>query len=177
MTYCWRWQHPDYERASGPGSGYSDTIDSHRLAWYAATVGKGEATWDELSRRFYEGRPEPIVLGDHAKLLEVAAVVGLDVAETKRVLETGEYKEEVKAADRQMRLKGIEGIPVIFFDVQSTGRGDPLRGALPKVRTDGSRYAADPPVLRLTVLLTRWCWSRSVKEFREVFEQMHHATV
>lgn len=119
-------------------------------------MGKGEETWDELSRRFYEGKPEPIVLGDHAKLLEVAEVVGMDVAETKRVLETGMYTEEVKAADRQMRLMGIEGIPVIFFEVQSTGRGDPLRGALPKVRTNGSR---------------------SVKKFTEVFGQMHHATV
>lgn len=147
---------PDFDSAHGPGSAFSDTLDSHRLAWYASTVGKGEEMWDELSRRYFEGKPGPMVLGSHEQLLEVAEIVGLDLAVARCVLQSGEYTEEVKAADRQMRLKGIEGIPVIFFNVIGTGRGDPLRGALPHVRTDGSR---------------------SVREFREVFESLHHATV
>jgi|EP01043_Picozoa_sp_COSAG02_P018541 predicted DsbA family dithiol-disulfide isomerase len=148
--------HPDWDRVSGPGSGYSDTLDSHRLAWYAATVGKGEEVWNELSRRYFEGKPAPMVLGSRKQLLEVARVSGLDVSETKRVLESGQFTEEVKADDRQMRLQGIEGIPVMHFDVVGTGRDDPLRGALPHVRTDGSRSSA---------------------EFRAVFEQLHQATV
>ena len=146
---------PDWEKASGPGSGFSDTLDSHRLAWYAATLGKGEDVWDTLSKRYFEGKPEPMVLGSHEQLLEVASVCGLDVAEARQVLQSGQYKEEVKADDRQMRLKGIEGIPVMFFDVVGTGRDDPLRGALPHVRTDGSR---------------------SENEFCTVFEQLHQAT-
>ena len=147
---------PDYERAHGPGSGFADTMDSHRLAWYAATVGKGEECWAELSRRYFEGKPGPIVLGNHRQLLEVAEVVGLDVAAAARVLESGEFKEEVKADMREMQQLGIEGIPVMIFDVLSNGRGDPLRGALPSVRHDGSGKVAD---------------------YVAILEGLHHATV
>ena len=52
-------------------------------------------------------------------------------------------KEEVKADMREMQQLGIEGIPVMIFDVLSNGRGDPLRGALPSVRHDGSGKVAD----------------------------------
>ena len=148
--------HPDWDRVSGPGSGYSDSLDSHRLAWYAATVGKGEDFWSELSRRYFEGKPAPMVLGSHEQLLEVARATGIDVTEARRVLQTGQFAEEVKADDRQMRLEGIEGIPVMYFDVVSAGRDDPLRGALPHVRTDGSRSSA---------------------EFQALFKQLHQATV
>ena len=34
--------HPDYDRAAGSGSGYSDTIDSHRLAGTPPLWGKAK---------------------------------------------------------------------------------------------------------------------------------------
>ena len=61
------------------------------------------------------------MLGSHEQLLEVARIAGLDVAEAREVLQSGQFTEEVKADDRQMRLQGIEGIPVMNFEVVSTG--------------------------------------------------------
>merc|ERR550514_2313449 len=48
---------------------FADTMDSHRLAWYAATVSpeKGERFWKENSRRFLEGKGRIINRGSGNK--------------------------------------------------------------------------------------------------------------
>ena len=125
-------------------------MDSHRLGWYATTVGKGEECWAELSRRYFEGKPRPITLADHAQLLEVAAAVGLDETETRRVLETGEYRAEIEASVRQMHDLGINSIPVLIFDVAgAAGAGDAKQ-----IVHHGSG---------------------NVKDFTAIFQQLHQA--
>lgn len=103
----------------------SDTMDSHRLAWYATTVGKGEAVWDGLSRRYFEGKTglSKIRLADPSLLIEVAKEAGLDMAETQRILtDRSAYRDEIKSVVRQMQSQGINSIPVFIFTFK-TGEG------------------------------------------------------
>ena len=57
----------------------------------------------------------------HEQLLEVAVLIGLDEAETRVVLESGKYREEIVETVEQMHKMGINSIPVLIFDVQSSG--------------------------------------------------------
>lgn len=100
----------------------SDTMDSHRLAWYAETVGKQEAVWDALSRKYFQGKTDQprIRLADRALLMEVAAEAGLDAAETTRVLDDqSAYRQEIKSVVQKMQSQGINSIPVFIFTIGS----------------------------------------------------------
>lgn len=110
------------------GSQFSDTMDSHRLAWYASQESpeQGERFWKATSRRFFEGKDteiRPIRLDNHEMLMECAAEVGLDLAEAKRVLESDKYRNEILKVVSQMQAKGINSIPVLVFDVDGVSQG------------------------------------------------------
>lgn len=97
---------------------YSDTMDSHRLAWYAATEGKGEAVWDATSRKYFQAKTsvQAIRLDDRALLSEVIAEAGLDPAEANKVLDDRDaYRAEIQDAVRQMHEQGVSSIPVLIF--------------------------------------------------------------
>jgi len=109
-------------------SQYADTMDSHRLAWYAATESreKAELMWRALSRRFFEGKDtdiRPIRLDCHKLLMECAKVAGLDLDRARRVLESDMYRKEIRDTVRQMHLAGINSIPVLIFEVEGTAEG------------------------------------------------------
>lgn len=96
----------------------SDTMDSHRLALYAATMGKGEEMWRATSRRFFEGKDtklKVVRLADHALLMECAEECGLDLVESRRVLETDAFRKEVQETVKAMHDAGIDSIPVFIF--------------------------------------------------------------
>lgn len=105
------------------GSGFSDTMDSHRLAWYASIVSaeKGELFWGATSRRFFEGKDTKIRgtinLDNHEMLMECAEEVGLDLKESQRVLSSDMYRDEIWDVVHQMQAAGINSIPVLVFEV------------------------------------------------------------
>lgn len=110
------------------GSGFSDTMDSHRLAWYASTesLEKSELFWRATSRRFFEGKDtqmEKPNLDNHEMLMECAREAGLDLDQAQRVLESDMYRDEVWAVVHEMHAAGINSIPVLIFEVDGVAQG------------------------------------------------------
>ena len=126
---------------NGWGSTYSDSMDSHRLAYYAATLSDelGEAVWKGIGERYFEGRhnPEgkPVYLASHEMLLAVAEEAGLDLDEAKRVLASDAYREDVEASVSAMKASGINSIPVLIFSV------DGVPGATQRHNGSGNKAA------------------------------------
>jgi len=110
------------------GAGFSDTMDSHRLAWYASTVSleAGERLWRATSRRFFEGKDTQntnIRLDNHGLLLECAQEAGLDLAEARAVLGSDRFQDEVLSIVHRMQRAGINSIPVLVFEVEGVASG------------------------------------------------------
>jgi predicted DsbA family dithiol-disulfide isomerase len=98
----------DFGRAR-PGS----TFDAHRLLHLAAERG----LQDELKERllqatFSEGEP----VGDTGTLVRLAAEVGLDAAEARKVLAGDRYADAVRGDEQQARAYGISGVPFFVVD-------------------------------------------------------------
>lgn len=113
------------------GSQEADTMDSHRLAWYAAEVSpeKGERVWRALSERYFEGKHteiRPIRLDNHDLLLECAAEANLDLEETRRVLNSDKYHAEVHESFVEIQRMGVNSIPVLLFQVAGMDDSQPL---------------------------------------------------
>jgi len=118
---------------------YADTMNSHRLAWYASSVddAKGELMWCAFSRRYFEGKDtavRPIRLDSRQMLLECAAEVGLDVQEAERVLDSDLYRKEIEDVVEEMHAAGINSIPVLCFEVDGVAEGSWLQNQRSKGR-------------------------------------------
>jgi len=106
----------------------SDTMDSHRLGQYAATVSpeKSEQLWTAFSRRYFMGKDtelRPIRLDNRQMLLECAGEVGLDLDEAGQVLDSDIYRQDILDAVAQFKAAGVASIPVIVFEVDGVARG------------------------------------------------------
>jgi predicted DsbA family dithiol-disulfide isomerase len=138
---------------------YADTMDSHRLAWYARSVDaeKGELLWRALSRRYFEGHDteiRPIRLDSRPLLLECAEEAGLDLQEAERVLDSDVYRKEILEVVDAMHSVGINSIPVLCFEVEGVAEGSWLER--PKSRGRVFHHG-----------------SGNAAEFRNVFQQLH----
>lgn len=107
---------------------YSDTMNSHRLAWHAASISneKGELMWKALSRRYFQGKDtaiRPIRLDSRPMLLECAEEVGLDLTECQRVLDSDMYRKDIVDCVQQMHAAGINSIPVLIFEIHGLAKG------------------------------------------------------
>lgn len=130
------------EAGVGPAywdSQFADTMDSHRLAWYAATesADKGELMWKAFSRRYFEGKDteiRPIRFDNHEMLMECAREVGLDLEQCRHVLESNLYQKEILECVRQMHAVGINSIPVLVFEVDGITQGTWLQNPACKGR-------------------------------------------
>lgn len=152
---------------------YADTMNSHRLAWYATSVSaeKGEQMWRALSRRYFQGKDtavRPIRLDSRAMLLECAQEVGLDVAEAERVLDGQDHRAGIEAVVRKMHRAGINAIPVLVFEVQGVAQGDWMQD--PRAKSDAAHGQVDHPSLRGRVIHHG---SGSAEAFIDVFRQLH----
>lgn len=147
-------------------SQYADTMDSHRLAWYAAgqSPEQGEAIWRALSRRYFDGKDtliQPVRLDNHVMLMECAEEAGLDLDEASRVLEDPElYRKEILDAVRRMQRAGINSIPVLVFDVAGLA---PMTSWVQDQRNGEGRHIHHG--------------SGNKGEFRAVFERLHKSCV
>lgn len=107
---------------------YADTMDSHRLAWYASSVSaeKGEGMWQALSQRYFQGKGtqvRPIRLDSREMLMECAREVGLDLEEAARVLDSDVFRKEIVEIVEKMHKAGINSIPVLCFEVDGVAQG------------------------------------------------------
>lgn len=160
----------------------ADTMDSHRLAWYATSVSeeKGELMWSSLSRRYFQGKDtsvRPLRLDSRQMLLECAGEVGLDLKEAERVLDSDVYRAEIVDIVHKMHSSGINSIPVLVFEVEGTAQGswmeDP-RASSSAGEIDAKRMA--------TFFMNSGCQGREIHHgsgnqasFREILLRLHEA--
>jgi predicted DsbA family dithiol-disulfide isomerase len=91
----------------------SNTFDAHRLIHLAAARGLQGAVKERLMRAYFsEGAP----VGDRDTLVRLAAEAGLDAADVKKVLDTDEHADAVRADEAEARALGITGVPFFVVD-------------------------------------------------------------
>ncbi|MGF1594878.1 MAG: DsbA family oxidoreductase [Kiloniellaceae bacterium] len=90
-----------------------NTLDSHRLIRWAAGRGRHNETVEALFQAYFL-RGEDI--GATAVLSAAAESAGLDPAEARAFLQSGELESEIAEEDRQARNLGIDGVPCFIFN-------------------------------------------------------------
>ncbi|HWL62175.1 MAG TPA: DsbA family oxidoreductase [Steroidobacteraceae bacterium] len=92
-----------------------NTFDAHRLLHWARDSGRQRA----LKRALFEANfTAGADVSDHAVLARAAAAAGLDEAEARQVLASGEFGEEVRAAEAAWQARGIHSVPAIVINGQ-----------------------------------------------------------
>ena len=90
----------------------ANTFDAHRLVRLADQVGKSE----ELVEALYQAHfVDGVDVGSHAELARLAGTVGLDEAEAKAYLDSGEGTDELRAALAEARALGVTAVPMFVF--------------------------------------------------------------
>jgi predicted DsbA family dithiol-disulfide isomerase len=90
-----------------------NTFDAHRLLHWAGLEGKQRELKHALLQAYHgEGRNP----GAQDVLLDLAGRVGLDVERARGVLESGDFTDEVRAAERHWQQLGIHAVPSVVID-------------------------------------------------------------
>ena len=98
-----------------------NTIDAHRLIWYASrndlapakAADVQDAVMEAVFKAYFtEGRD----IGDHVVLSACAAEAGLDQADVLNFLAGDLAEQEMRAADQAAREAGVSGVPSFFLD-------------------------------------------------------------
>lgn len=97
-----------------------NTIDAHRLIWFAGQHGVQDATMETVFRAYFiEGQD----IGQHSVLADCAALSGLDRHETAAFLAGDLADAAMRAADKAAREAGVSGVPSFFLDGYSLFSG------------------------------------------------------
>lgn len=90
-----------------------NTFDAHRLLHWAESQGRQHALKLALFEAYFTHCEDP---GSRELLLRVAAQVGLDPTEARRILESGEYADEVRESELFFQRAGIRSVPAIVIN-------------------------------------------------------------
>ncbi|MEW1958676.1 DsbA family protein [Kineococcus sp. NPDC059986] len=85
-----------------------NTFDVHRVLQLAHRSGVGTAFFTDLQTECFAGHVDPF---DSAQVVAVATRHGLPEDDTRRVLASGEFTQEVHADRARARALGITGVP------------------------------------------------------------------
>lgn len=95
---------------------YSNTLDAHRLMKLAEEK-YDRATVERLNDALFAAYfTENLVLSDHDVLVGKAVAVGMDAKETREMLESDRFTDEVRFDEREAAMRGIRGVPYIIFN-------------------------------------------------------------
>jgi predicted DsbA family dithiol-disulfide isomerase len=90
-----------------------NTFDAHRLLHSAAEHGLREAMSERLFAAYLS---EGAALGDADTLVRLAVEVGLDDADTRRMLESDRYADAVRADEAEAAALGVTGVPMFVLN-------------------------------------------------------------
>jgi predicted DsbA family dithiol-disulfide isomerase len=90
-----------------------NTIDAHRLVWFAGQYGGQDAVMEVVFRAYFiDGRD----IGDASVLADCAAEAGLARQDVMDFLAGDLAAPEMRAADEAARKAGVSGVPSFFLD-------------------------------------------------------------
>ncbi|MGN6531587.1 MAG: DsbA family oxidoreductase [Ginsengibacter sp.] len=88
----------------------ANSFNAHRLIQFAKSKGLGNEIEEALFQaHFIDGKN----IDDKVALAEIAAAIGLDESETKKMLTSDDFTKEVRQDENQAGAFGIRGVP--FF--------------------------------------------------------------
>jgi predicted DsbA family dithiol-disulfide isomerase len=90
-----------------------NTIDAHRLIWFAGQKGAQDPAMEAVFRAYFIEAQD---IGQHSVLADCAGSVGLDRDEAIAFLAGDLADQEMRAADRAAREAGVSGVPSFFLD-------------------------------------------------------------
>lgn len=97
----------------GPRTHVYNTFDAHRLLHWAGLEGKQLPLKLALLRAYHSEGRDP---SNHDVLVETAQSVGLDADAARKVLQSGNYADEVCAEEEEFQSHGIQSVPAIIFN-------------------------------------------------------------
>ncbi|AFT88122.1 DsbA family oxidoreductase [Paraburkholderia phenoliruptrix] len=97
----------------GPRTHVYNTFDAHRLLHWAGLEGKQLPLKLALLRAYHSEGRDP---SNHDVLVETAQSVGLDADAARKVLQSGNYADEVRAEEEEFQSHGIQSVPAIIFN-------------------------------------------------------------
>jgi predicted DsbA family dithiol-disulfide isomerase len=97
----------------GPRNHVWNTFDAHRILHWAGLEGKAPELKRALLRAYHAEGRNP---GAADVLIELAGSVGLDKARAKAILESDEFKAEVKDRERFWLQRGVGGVPLVVVN-------------------------------------------------------------
>ncbi len=111
-----------------------NTFDAHRLMEYAQTGVVSQATVIKLNfALFHANFIENLRLSDKNVLLSIAMKCGLDEADVRKVLESDQYADQVKAEEQEVdRRTDFDLIPYMVFNDSTVLQGVISPGAMKK---------------------------------------------
>ncbi|MCK1817558.1 DsbA family oxidoreductase [Streptomyces sp. XM4011] len=113
-----------------------NTLDAHRLLQFADREGLGGAAHERLlAAHLCEGE----TVDDIETLVRLGVEAGLAETETRRVLESGAYADEVAADVAEARRIGVSGVPFFVLDgAYGVSGAQPVDTFLHALRTAGA---------------------------------------
>jgi predicted DsbA family dithiol-disulfide isomerase len=90
-----------------------NTFDAHRLLHWAGEQGKQSKLKHALLSAYFTNGEDP---SKHDTLVRIAGEVGLDTQAAAEVLESGNYAEEVREAERFYQRNGIHSVPAVIIN-------------------------------------------------------------
>ena len=100
---------------TGPGSRVRNTFDAHRLLHWADVRDAAKAL-DLKQALFRAYFTDGLNVADRETLACLAEEAGLDAAEARRVLDSGEFADDVRAQERHWQQAGIHAVPATIVD-------------------------------------------------------------
>ncbi len=118
-----------------------NTVDSHRLVWFAAAFGLQPPVVEALfEAHFVRGAD----IGDVAELARVAARAGIDRDAALEFLESGRERDRILAEDGLARRLGINGVPSFVINRRYAVSGAQAPEVIAKVLELANRDEAAP---------------------------------
>jgi predicted DsbA family dithiol-disulfide isomerase len=113
-----------------------NTIDAHRLIWFAGQCGVQDATMETVFRAYFIEAQD---IGEHAVLADCGAAAGLDRNEVLAFLSGDLADKEMRAADQAARKAGVSGVPSFFLDGYGLFSGAQPAGAMADALRQGNK--------------------------------------
>jgi predicted DsbA family dithiol-disulfide isomerase len=116
-----------------------NTFDAHRLLHWAGLTGGQHELKRALFDAYFTQNQSP---ADHEVLVAAAQAAGLDGAAAREVLASGQYADDVRAAERHWYQAGISSVPaVIVNDRYLISGGQPAAAFEKAIRTIAAETA------------------------------------